>query len=337
MDITKYILDTSLLEKGDIILTSIGELPSAGIRKITKSDYSHAILYVGGSSYIHSDLKGVHADNPQRLLFDSPDRATVLRIVHPEKEAVVESAIIYARRMVGTQYSKKEAAGSVVPKLRSDLKNRQFCSRLVAQSFEEAGIHLVATPAYCTPQEIHESQLLVEVLGCVRIASAAECRFAEQSNPLEKQKEITNQFFSEIRKLSGQDIQQHEQLAQYAVDHPEHDSKIVNALIASGYLDIWKMDVEINPWRYELEEFLNRDIPREELLSSAQGEIQSASRMIAQFQSQHEQYQQLHSRFQRRYFQHECDLYELLVNLHKKRRSVAEEAIISLNNQKTES
>lgn len=278
MDITKYILDTAFLEKGDIILTSVGELPSAGIRKITKSDYSHAILYVGGSSYIHSDLKGVHAGNPQRLLFDFPDRATVLRLSHLDKDVVVENAIMYARRMVGTQYSKKEAAGSLVPKLRSDLKNRQFCSRLVAQAFDQAGVGLVANPAYCTPQDIHKSQLLVEVQNCVRKASPEECKFAEKPNPLNIQTQITNQLFSDIRKLSGKDIQQHEQIAQYAVDHPEHDAAIVNAFRTSGYLDIWKMDVEINPWRYDLEPFLSRNLPTEELLNSAQVEIQSASR-----------------------------------------------------------
>lgn len=52
--------------------------------------------------------------------------------------------------------------------------------------------------------------------------------------------------------------------------------------------------------------------------------------MIVLYQSQHEQWLQLHARFPRNYFQAECDLYELLVNLHKKRKHVAEAATAAL-------
>ncbi|MNJ24019.1 hypothetical protein D3C77_184230 [compost metagenome] len=329
----QYLVDISLLEAGDILLTSIGEIPSLGVRKLTKSDYSHAMLYVGNGSYIHSDLKGVHADNLQRLLLDSPSRVAVLRINRPDRSSIVSEAIMYARRKVGTQYSKREAAGAVVEKLRRDLRNRQFCSRLVAQAFAEAGVLLVADANYCTPQDIFksiDSNVLVEVPGCVRAASQSELEFANSFSPLEVQRSNTNQFLEEVRRISGSDVQMQEQVAQYVLDHPEHDEAISEALQRSGYLDFWRMDVSINPWRYNAEDFLSLNLAANVLVESARDEIGMATEAIKRFAFMSLQFRELNERFPRRYFQLEGDLFALLVELHTKRRESAQMVLSSL-------
>ncbi|WP_049827926.1 YiiX/YebB-like N1pC/P60 family cysteine hydrolase [Pseudomonas sp. URIL14HWK12:I6] len=325
-----YVLDISKLEVGDILLTSVGAIPSVGIRKLIKSDYSHAMLYVGGGSYIHSDLTGVHADNLQRLLLDSPCRATVLRVERLNRSSIVSEVVTYARRKVGTQYSKREAAGVIVKKLRSDLKNRQFCSRLVALAFAEAAFPLVADANYCTPQDIFESSVLIEVPECVREASPSEVEFANSFNPLEVQRRGTNQFLEDVRKISGLDIQMHEQVAQCVVDHPEYDAAISEALQRSGYLDFWRLDVSINPWRYSSESFLNLDIPTDKVVESARYEVGSAKEAIKRFSFCHSQYHELNGRFPRRYFQLEHELYTLLVELHTKRMESAQLVIRTL-------
>ncbi|MCV4272621.1 YiiX/YebB-like N1pC/P60 family cysteine hydrolase [Pseudomonas capsici] len=322
----EYILDIALLEPGDIFLSSVGELPSVGVRKVTKSDYSHAMLYVGGGSYIHSDLNGVHADNTQRLLVDSPTRITVLRLARSDRGDIVGEAIRYARRMVGTQYSKREAVGVVVEKLRRDL-NRQFCSRLVAQAFSEAGVPLVADVNYCTPQEIYnsvESKLLVEVLGCVREASQSELEFAKSPSPLERQRDNTNQFLKEVRQISGSDIQIQEQVTQYVVNHPEHDDAISEALRRSGYLDFWRVDIERNPWRYDAETLLNMKLSADELAEVVQREILAATEAIKRYSFQKLQFDELNNKYPRRYLQLETDLYALLVKVHTRRLESAQ-------------
>ena len=329
----QYLLDIRLLEPGDILLSSVGELPSAGVRKMTKSDYSHAMLYVGGGSYIHSDLTGVHADNLQRLLLDSPSRVVVLRINRPDRSSIVGEAIMYARRKVGTQYSKREAAGAVVEKLRRDLRNRQFCSRLVAQAFAEAGVILVADANYCTPQDIFksiDSNLLVEVTGCVREASQDDLEFAASFSPLEVQRNNTNQFLEEVRRISGSDVQMQEQVAQYVVNHPEHDDAISEALQRSGYLDFWKIDVSVNPWRYDAESFLRLNLPANVLAESARDEIEMATGDIERFSFMKLQFHGINKRFPRRYFQLEVDLYARLVELHTRRREVARGVLSTL-------
>jgi hypothetical protein len=326
----QYLLDIRLLEPGDILLSSVGELPSAAVRKVTKSDYSHAMLYVGAGSYIHSDLTGVHSDNLQRLLWDSPSRGTVLRVNRPDRSSVVNEAIMYARRKVGTQYSKREAAGVIVEKLRGDLTNRQFCSRLVALAYAEASVPLVADANYCTPQDIFESAVLIEVSGCVREASESELEFAQSFNPLEQQRLNTNQFLGEVRQISGLDVQVHEQVAQCVVDHPEYDDAICEALQRSGYLDFWRYDVSINPWRYSAESFVRRELTSAVLAQSARDEISMATKTIERFAFVCSQYRELNERFPRRYFQLEGDLYALLVELHTKRRDSARQFFSSL-------
>ena len=66
-----YKIDINKLEDGDIFLTRSNDRESELIRKISNSDYSHAILYVGVSSCIESDGLGVQSQNVNRLLFEN--------------------------------------------------------------------------------------------------------------------------------------------------------------------------------------------------------------------------------------------------------------------------
>jgi len=66
-----YILDIGKLEAGDIFLTRSNSEISQLVRRLTKSEFSHAILYVGVSSCIESDGPGVQSQNIQRILFEN--------------------------------------------------------------------------------------------------------------------------------------------------------------------------------------------------------------------------------------------------------------------------
>ncbi|TOJ75750.1 YiiX/YebB-like N1pC/P60 family cysteine hydrolase, partial [Vibrio parahaemolyticus] len=142
-----YVLEISKLRPGDIVFTreepsgkSIGEIKSKTqsrmIRKHTKGNYSHVMLYVGSGSYIHATLEGVHAGSINRCIFESPLDVMVLRTVAEPYQ--IQEAIVYARNQIGKEYDVKEAAGSVYPQIKGK-DNRQFCSRLVAQAYNEAG------------------------------------------------------------------------------------------------------------------------------------------------------------------------------------------------------
>lgn len=141
-----YIIDQSKILKGDILLTRENSLTSKSVRLGTFSKYSHAILYLGNSSFIHSDSDGVHSGNLQRLLFKQASSVTVLRLESDENRVHIDHICSFARTQVGKQYSVPQATASAVrtSHLFDDNSNRQYCSRLGSVTF-----HLLAKAAKC--------------------------------------------------------------------------------------------------------------------------------------------------------------------------------------------
>ncbi|WP_089138592.1 YiiX/YebB-like N1pC/P60 family cysteine hydrolase [Vibrio rumoiensis] len=308
-----YIIPISELEKGDILLTSENSATSKVVRKSTGSDFSHAILYVGSGSYIHSDANGVHSGNLQRLLFEAPENVTVLR-VKCDKETV-NQACIFSRSKIGTTYSVKSAV-NVKLKLKASKKeneNRQFCSRLVAQAYEYAGVKLVDTASFCTPQEILESQCIQEVPGKARKATNEEISFANSENPIEKQSYITNEILSKVRKLTKKDIQTLDQITQHVIENPVHDQQISKIYRDSGYLTMWEYEIKKNAWRYDGRIFINVPLPIDELIEMARFERDCAHERLAVYKGNFEQYFYLNEIHKLEYSSIHFDLYKKLV------------------------
>ncbi|MDE1312684.1 hypothetical protein MCX36_20290 [Vibrio aestuarianus] len=227
-----YLLDRTKLKLGDIILTRSNEKNSSLICKITKSDFSHAILYVGESSYIHSDPYGVHSSNIQRLLIDELHYAKVVRVDDP---VAIEKAITYARLQVGTSYSKISAANAFAKVFTKLDAKRQFCSRLVAKAFETAGIDLVANSDACLPQEIADSTFVREIKGCLYQARSEEIEFAHSYDPIKNQTEITNSILKSVRKLMGNKIQSLADITSALIVNPKYDNEVTEIYESSGY------------------------------------------------------------------------------------------------------
>src|SRR5438046_2779098 len=145
-----YLLDIDKLEAGDIVLTRSNSVISQLVRRLTKSEYSHAILYVGVSSCIDSDGYGVQSQNIQRLLYENTADVKVLRLKKAKDKSEIPNAIVFARQKIGTEYSIDEAKVALLKtEIEAKEPNRQFCTRFVAQAFESAGISLVDNPGYC--------------------------------------------------------------------------------------------------------------------------------------------------------------------------------------------
>ena len=156
-----YVLEMERLLPGDIILTSQNSILSKTLCKITNSEFSHVILYIGNGCYIHSTSEGVHSGNIQRLLFENVTDCEVIRLRNRDIN-VIEKACVFAQRQVGRQYSKSEAIKSKIhrDKQTEATFERQFCSRLVAQAYGYTGINLVYNINYCYPIDIKKSGLI---------------------------------------------------------------------------------------------------------------------------------------------------------------------------------
>lgn len=315
-----YILDASELQPGDIVLTTQDAKISRGIRRLTGSSFSHAILYVARGGYIHSDAEGVHSGNTQRLLFLDPTHALALRLVRDTDRTNIQLICDYARSQVGAQYSVPEAIASrkkrgVAVGLRS---NRQFCSRLVAQSYSYGGIALVPNPDYCYPTDLHNVDLVAHVPKCVRVATAAEIKFANSPNPLEIQAKATNYVLEGVRKASGEDVQTEEQVVRLLLRRPELDESSSRCLVESGYLELWRMEVKANPWRYEEVAYRWASPP----LEVRAEEIESADDLLRRFTVMRTQFAELGNRRSLKYFALQRDLYERLIAQQVKRRQL---------------
>lgn len=306
-----YIIPISELEKGDILLTSENSATSKAVRKSTGSNFSHAILYVGSGSYIHSDANGVHSGNLQRLLFDASENVTVLRVKCDQE--TINQACIFARSKIGTTYSVRSAVNAKLKASKRKNENRQFCSRLVAQAYEYAGVKLVDDASFCTPQEILESQSIQEVPGKVRKATDEEIKFANSENPIEKQSNITNEILSKVRKLTKKDIQSLEQITQYVIENPVHDQQISKIYRDSGYLTMWEYEITKNAWRYDGRVFLNLPLPINELIEMAKFEKDSAQERLGLYKHNLEQYFYINEIHKLEYSSIHFDLYKKLV------------------------
>ena len=295
-----------LLKPGDIILTGSDAKLSRVIKKFTKGSFSHAILYVGDGSYIHSDRDGVHSSNIQRLLFEEESNVTVLRATN---EQVVSLACDFARNQIGMEYSVKGAINAKIKAPLSIDTNRQFCSKLVAKAYEFAGLKLVANADTCMPKEIEESLYLKRVNKITVKANEAAIEFATSDSLLDKQTEATNEILFAARAIFKKDIQTLSELPHFLFKLPQFDSQISKVVLASGYLTLWDIDRVKNPWRYDLNVFCNLPYPENVKYDLAKKEFDSSKGMLERFGAMLDFYTNAHKQHNLEFTKLHRDLY----------------------------
>ncbi|MCU8086859.1 YiiX/YebB-like N1pC/P60 family cysteine hydrolase [Shewanella sp. SM21] len=322
-----FILDMDKLEVGDIILTREKAVLSKGVRFFSQGEYSHAMLYVSRGSYIHSDNNGVHSGNIQRKLFEKSDDVKVVRIT---ESSYVKNACDYARNRIGTEYSVKDAIKSVLPKRNKVPSNKQFCSRLVAESYKYAGLNLVNDPHFCIPSELDRSPYVKEVLGCVREASGSEILFANSETGLKIQDSATNLILREARRITGKNIQNFQDLSDALLLDGSFDSEIYEIAMNSGYYDLLSKDMAKNPWRYDGETFIARKIPKSVLITQAIDEVKATKELHSRYLKMYQYYTHLCSKSELKYFMRERQLYCDLLSATELNKKSAEYALKAL-------
>jgi hypothetical protein len=253
-----YKLDATRLRNADILLTRDKASPTSWlVRARTNSPFSHAILYVGGYSFIDSDLSGVHSNNLQRLIFSRCSDVKVLRLAGDVKEDLLDAICDFARSQVGRPYAIREAARAAGKGGKATLSSSQFCSRLVAQAYRAANVPLGldVDVDFCVPGDLVRLRGFDQFDDLCVAASAEEVAFAEdKDNPLVWQEEITNRLNADIHRHTGAKVATLEEWVQLALDSAETDVAIAALLTDSGYLDMWRWDVERCPYWYDLAE-----------------------------------------------------------------------------------
>lgn len=252
----KWSFNRDVVKRGDVLFTR-SKFVGTGIAKATNGRFGHVMLYLD-SMIIHADTKGVWSKKPQRILMNDPSRLAAYRLKNALSEDDLQRVESYARSRVGSLYSIPQAVQSLQQRQGTItarfLLDRQFCSRLVAQSFAEVGVNLVADFDFCTPNEISESTLLYELPHAVKPASATDLAVSKTPDfNLELQVE-TYRWLNQVRELAERHqlrpVYSQSDVSQWVLDHPQFDAEICRYIQGTKYLTLYDADMRKNPWRY---------------------------------------------------------------------------------------
>jgi hypothetical protein len=308
---------------GDIILTTATAVVSKAIRAATHSDISHAMIYVEDHSVIDATGDGVHARNTQRLFFEDDSSVYGLRLREGLSVEQSRGICTFVRAQIGTQYSAKEAIRTAFGGARA-WSRKQFCSRLVAQAYASVGINLVEDPNFCAPADIKDSPALIEVQATtVPVTEKEAARWEGQEDNLPQMMATATNTILDGMRTKNKEIQNFDDLNLHLAAHPEDDEYVCQLLETSGYLTIWSVNKEKNPWQYDLRlmaAFVTtgaqlEDYCRNVLLNELAGPNRYTSNRGG--------YAQLWKQFGLQSFGMMMELYEVLATLHRTRVSVA--------------
>jgi hypothetical protein len=317
-------LNESALAVGDVILTTSKELVSKGIRFFTGSDISHAMLYVQSHSVIDATGDGVHSRNTQRLHYPDDCPIYALRLKAPLPMDKLQKVIDFARSHVGTEYSSRQAAKTAFGG-GNTWTRKQFCSRLVAQAFAKAGVLLVPAPNYCSPQDIKESNLLVQVPNVsVDISDTEKAAIDNIPNTQQMMIEATNILLEGARKINP-GIQCLSDLDRFLIHSPEHDGDFAALYVSSGYLNLWKIEREKNECQYDSGLFCAAPFPEEIKKWYCDQLLQGRDEIEMRYRNNYVVYDGYLQQFPYKTFQLLRELYKTLLDLHLQRKAVAKE------------
>lgn len=260
-DSKAFILDYTYLKPGDIVLMSGYKIHSKIIKKVTNSNFSHAIITLESNSLFDAQKDGIFTLNPQRLLVKSENDLKVLRLNIPLSKKEEELLIRFLRDKVGSTYSVKEAI-NVIKEKKNAKKELQFCSRLIAQAYQSIGHDIVDNADFCSPEDINLSNKLIEVNNIVREATISEIIFCKTIDVVHINKKSTyiwlNNVVSFAYKKYKYKIQQQNDVTNFLLSYPDADKQVCKFIKNSKFLDTYKIEISENPYYYNLELFIQK-------------------------------------------------------------------------------
>jgi len=163
----------SNIQTGDILLTrGIYSPISEVIAGITRSYWSHTVLYIGNNKIIESVYSGVKI-NPLDVYFTGENAVGLYRYINaltPERQAIL---VKFARKYAGLEYGWLQLMWQLILRLvgknedkdwNLDVSPGMICSELVARSYESVGIKFKNLPSYqMEPVDFDESPFTVRI------------------------------------------------------------------------------------------------------------------------------------------------------------------------------
>lgn len=316
-------LNLSKLRIGDIILTTTTDLLSKAIRLVTNGDISHALVCVSSQSVIDSTGEGVRSRNPQRLFWEDDCAVYVRRLAGGLSDTQSRQIVDFVRERIGVRYTAFEAARTVVGGANTPSR-KQFCSRLAAQAYASAGLHLVDDPNYCTPVQLKDSNLLISVEGAILDASKADRDAMDRILDSTKlMVDATNMLLAAARTKNAL-IESVSDIDEHLLEVPGDDAFFAELFSTSGYLTVWKAEYAKNSWRYDLQLMTSSPHSDAQKRKYCEELLNDGGEGMLRYQKNLEQYSWIVQSYPLQTFRQLKALYEKLVELELARRQTAE-------------
>jgi Permuted papain-like amidase enzyme, YaeF/YiiX, C92 family len=154
-----WLFDVANLRAGDVVLERGLRWTSRIIRAADRGKYSHALIFLGGTDFLEAVNMGSRVITYLRVVITDPSAWVVLR--HPDAQTA-ERAAHKARNLAHKKYGKIAAIRSILPFRFKDDPSCLFCSQLVAEAYQRAGVILVRgkVPRQITPRLLHDASAL---------------------------------------------------------------------------------------------------------------------------------------------------------------------------------
>lgn len=321
-------INIEILQQGDIVLTTSAAKVSELIRKATRSDISHAMICVAYASVMDSTGEGVQARNIQRLFYEEECAIYILRSKTPLSPIELDDVVNYARASTGTSYTRKEAAKSIAPVIAGKGGAKQFCSRMVARAYASAGIKLVKNTDFCTPDDLKNSELLMQIDNPWVVVEEEELEAIQRADDAtEGMREKTNNLLRAVRALDS-NVESLNDIDRLVIQRADLDESIANAFRSSGYIEHWKEELSRFPWRYDpvlITQFYHSLSDPKELLEYCQDTLRDdANGDFSHWEANARGYSELNGAYPRETFRLLSELYLQLSIAHQRRVKSAE-------------
>lgn len=255
----KYIFNPAVLLPGDILLMNTYE---ERLRTMMGCQYEHAAIYLGDAFLMEANGSHVLMSHIYSYAFKEENHACVLRLKHFLPNTLTDIArrarMQYGREYVNTTQFRYVRAFKNTDK--KDDSNRSFCSRLVAQAYENENIHLLPNADFCEPDDFLKSSLLEEVKSAIVPFSDDMATVVMTNQESREKNEIDNpngELFKALSELYNENIQDLSQALLSSSRKPEFDDKAIEIIKTSR---MFKHMDDVNsemPWLMNVDQFFS--------------------------------------------------------------------------------
>lgn len=252
-----YIFNPYVLLPGDILLMNTYE---ERLRRMMGCKYDHAAIYVGDAYMMEANGAYDMMTHVYSYAFREKDDACVLRM-KSMSPITREDVARTARQKMGREYTDTMQFRKVRNFKKTEYRdetNRSFCSRLVAQSYENVGVNLLPNADFCEPDDFLTSECLEVVENAVVpfTDELIEVVMINQQDREDKCMESPNaELFSSLSNLYEEDIQELTQFLMAARRQPDKADEAIERVKSSRMFKHKEEVSQITPWIFDDDDF----------------------------------------------------------------------------------